>query len=55
MTIRMVKSSGCSCSCPLTGDLTSSVCVCRHAVNGTSTTVAISLAGQTSSLARETK
>ena len=27
-------SSGCSCSCPLTGDLTSSVCVYGCVVNG---------------------
>ena len=28
--------SGCSCSCPLTGDLTSSACVCGCVVNDVS-------------------
>ena len=28
--------SGCSCSCPLTGGLTSSACVCGCVVNGVS-------------------
>ena len=32
--------SGCSCSCPLTGGLTSSACVCGCVVNGVSTTAA---------------
>ena len=27
---------GCSCSCPLTGDLTSSACICGCVVNGIS-------------------
>ena len=31
---------GCSCSCPLTGDLTSSACVCGCMVNGVSATAA---------------
>ena len=31
---------GCSCSCPLTGDLTSSTCVCGCVVNGVSATAA---------------
>ena len=31
---------GCSCSCPLTGDLTSSACVCVCVVNGVSATAA---------------
>ena len=33
-------SPGCSCSCPLTGHLTSSACVCGFMVNGISATVA---------------
>ena len=32
--------SGCSCSCPLTGGLTSSACVCGCVVNGVSATAA---------------
>ena len=32
--------SGYSCSCPLTGDLTSSACVCGCVVNGVSATAA---------------
>ena len=32
--------SGCSCSCPLTGGLTSSACVCGYVVNGVSATAA---------------
>ena len=31
---------GCSCSCPLTGDLTSSACVCGCVVNGVNATAA---------------
>ena len=31
---------GCSCSCPLTGDLTSSTCVCGCVVSGVSATAA---------------
>ena len=31
---------GCSCSCPLTRDLTSSACVCGCVVNGVSVTAA---------------
>ena len=31
---------GCSCSCPLTWDLTSSACVCGCVVNGVSATAA---------------
>ena len=34
---------GCSCSCPLTGDLTSSACVCGCVVNGVSATAATSV------------
>ena len=32
--------SGCSCHCPLIGDLTSSVCICGCVVNGISATAA---------------
>ena len=32
--------SGCSCSCPLTGGLTSSACICGCVVNGVSATAA---------------
>ena len=32
--------SGCSCSCPLIGDLTSSACVCGCVVNDVSATAA---------------
>ena len=35
------ETSGCSCSCPLTGDLSSSACVCGGVVNGVSATAAI--------------
>ena len=38
------ETSGCFCSCPLTGDLSSSACVCdcvvNGVVNGVSTTAA---------------
>ena len=34
------ETSGCSCSCPLTGDLTSSACVCGCVVDGVSATAA---------------
>ena len=34
------ETSGCSCSCPLTGDLSSSVHVCGCVVNGVSATAA---------------
>ena len=34
------ETSGCSCSCPLTGDLSSSACVCGCVVNGVSATAA---------------
>ena len=32
------ETSGYSCSCPLTGDLSSSACVCGGVVNGVSVT-----------------
>ncbi len=35
------ETSGCSFSCPLTGDLTSSTCVCGCVVDGVSATAAI--------------
>ena len=35
------ETSGCSCSCPLTGDLSSSACVCGCVVDGVSATAAI--------------
>ena len=40
MAVRMVlvKQYVCSCSCPLTGDLTSSACVCGCVVDGVSAT-----------------
>ena len=34
------ETSGCSCSCPLTGDLSSSACVCGCVVNGVCATAA---------------
>ena len=34
------ETSGYSCSCPLTGDLSSSACVCGCVVNGVSATAA---------------
>ena len=34
------ETSGCSCTCPLTGDLTSSACVCGCVVDGVSATAA---------------
>lgn len=35
--------SGCSCSCPLTGDLTSSACICGCVVNGSNMSIIIIL------------
>ena len=35
------ETSGCSCSCPLTGDLTSSTHVCGCAVDGVSAMAAV--------------
>ena len=34
------ETSGCSCSCPLTGDLSSSACVCGCMVDGIGATAA---------------
>ena len=34
------ETSGCSCSCPLTGDLLSSACICGCVVDGVSATAA---------------
>ena len=36
----VIRSVICSCSCPLTGDLTHSACVCGCVINGVSTTAA---------------